>query len=354
MVPVEADGSAHFKAPAFRDISFNALDSEGRVLMKMGSPTQIMPGEVLGCVGCHESRFMAPSPKKGMPMAVQRDPTIPEFPNWGTDGIVDFVKVVQPVLDRYCVRCHSGPAPAATVDLSNDKTRFFNMAYDQLLDRGMVDFIIQNESDHEENTPKGNGSIVSRIREKIETDHSGQVLPLEARQRIYTWIDSNVPYYGTYNYTNALALGGRGRWDYYEKNSRFKKDFMPAFQKRCFDCHKHAISIQGHRSIREVVITSKIWDDNYCIRSASALNGGAWSDLYEPAHRINLTHPEWSLALTAPLAKEAGGLGLCRNKDGTRYIFKDKNDPDYQTMFKVIKYMGERMLADPRVDMLDP
>ena len=352
-VPVEADGSAHFKAPAFRDISFNALDSEGRVLMKMGSPTQIMPGEVLGCVGCHESRLMAPPTKKGIPIAAQREPSIPQFPDWGTDGIVDFVKVVQPVLDKYCVKCHGGPTPVANVNLSNDKTRFFNMGYNQLVDRGMVDFIMQNQTDHEEGTPKGSGSIVSRIREKIETDHSGQILPLEVRQRIYTWIDSNIPYYGTYNYTNALAMGGRGRWFNYEGHCWFREDYVPVFQKRCFDCHKHTVSIQGIRGIYEAVVTSKIWDNNYCIRSADGLNGGGWSDLYEPSFRINLSHPEWSLALTAPLAKEAGGLGLCRDLDGTPYIFKDKSDPDYQTMLMVINKLHERLLADPRVDMLD-
>ncbi len=342
-VPVEADGSAHFKAPAVKDISFNALDSEGRVLMKMGSTTQIMPGEVLGCVGCHESRFMAPPPstKKGMPIAAQREPTIPEFPDWGTDGIVDFVKVVQPVLDKYCVKCHSGPNPAATVDLSNDKTRFFNMGYDQLVDRGMVDYIIQNPADHEENTPNGNGSIVSRIRQFIETDHSGQVVPLKDRQRIYTWIDSNVPYYGTYNFTNGIRMGGRGRWYNYEGHQWFREDYAQVFQKRCFDCHKH--TIPGVR--RGKVVTSKIWDNEYSIRSA----GG----IYEPVHRINLTHPEWSLALTAPLAKEAGGLGLCQDKDGTPYIFKDKNDPDYKTMLMVFKKLNEGLLAEPRADMID-
>ena len=30
-----------------------------------------------------------------------------------TDGIVDFPTVVQPVLDKYCVRCHAGRNPAA-------------------------------------------------------------------------------------------------------------------------------------------------------------------------------------------------------------------------------------------------
>ena len=66
-VPVEEDGSAHFIAPALRDISFNALDDQGRVVQKMGSTTQTMPGETQSCIGCHEHRSTAPLRRSGCP-----------------------------------------------------------------------------------------------------------------------------------------------------------------------------------------------------------------------------------------------------------------------------------------------
>ena len=56
--------------------------------------------------------------------------------------------------------------------------------------------------------------------------------------------------------------------------------------------------------------------------------------------------------LTASLAAGAGGLGLCKNKDGSP-IFADKSDPDYQRMLRGLKEGNRRLTADPRVDMLD-
>ena len=56
LVPVEADGSAHFEVPALRSLYFHALDADGKMLMTMGSDMVAMPGERRSCVGCHESR----------------------------------------------------------------------------------------------------------------------------------------------------------------------------------------------------------------------------------------------------------------------------------------------------------
>jgi hypothetical protein len=352
-VPVEADGSAHFVAPAIKDISFNALDAEGKVLMKMGSTAQVMPGEVQSCIGCHEDRFMAPPTNKHVPIAAKRAASIPEQPDWGTNGIIDFVTVVQPVLDKYCVSCHSGPTPEGYVDLSGDKTRFFNMGYNQLVDRGLVNYANMNGTDHGETTPKAVGAIVSRIREKIETDHSGQVLPLVDRQRIYAWIDSGIPYYGTYTFINTNSTGGRGRWYTRDKNKWFAKDFMPVFTRRCYDCHARQVNRQTYNygprhPDKTVMVTSRVWDDQ-------ALMTAGFSSIARmgPSHRINLTHPEWSQMLTAPLAEEAGGLGLCRAADGAPYIFKDRSDPDYEAMAEALGKGRDGLLTDPRVDMLD-
>jgi len=48
---------------------------------------------------------------------------------------------------------------------------------------------------------------------------------------------------------------------------------------------------------------------------------------------LNLTHPQHSLALQAPLAKTADGLQLCAGKDG-KPIFPNKNDADYKSILK--------------------
>jgi len=104
-VPVEADGSVHFKVPAGRALHFQLLDEHRRCLQTMRSFSGVMPGEVRGCLGCHELHSASPAPRAGT--AVSRPPTELSPPPWGTESI-GYERFVQPVLDRYCGKCHQG------------------------------------------------------------------------------------------------------------------------------------------------------------------------------------------------------------------------------------------------------
>jgi len=106
-VPVEADGSVHFKAPAGRALYFQLLDADRRCLQTMRSFTGLMPGEHRGCVGCHEMHSGTPQQQRGL--AIQRPPAELSPPPWGTESI-SYERFAQPVLDRYCVKCHHGKA----------------------------------------------------------------------------------------------------------------------------------------------------------------------------------------------------------------------------------------------------
>ena len=126
---------------------------------------------------------------------------------------MDFVKQVQPVLDRYCLACHQGSEAKGRIDLSGDKTRLFNMAFETLVFHdGLV------ERYHINRGPTGNfpalvtGSSVSRLTRLIEQRHGDVDVDDEGRRRIYTWIDANVPYYGTWEMTRPHTLGGRDTW----------------------------------------------------------------------------------------------------------------------------------------------
>lgn len=109
-VPVEADGSVHFRVPAGRALFFQLLDAQRRCLHTMRSFTGVMPGEHRGCVGCHEGHSTAPPQQTGL--ALQRPPSELTPPPWGTESI-SYERFAQPVLDRYCVRCHQGQSPGA-------------------------------------------------------------------------------------------------------------------------------------------------------------------------------------------------------------------------------------------------
>ncbi len=107
-VPVESDGSVHFKAPAGLTLFFQLLDTDRRCLQTMRSFTGLMPGEQRGCVGCHERHSTAPPQRHGL--AMMRPPTELTPPPWGAESI-SYERFVQPVLDRYCVKCHRRDAP---------------------------------------------------------------------------------------------------------------------------------------------------------------------------------------------------------------------------------------------------
>lgn len=103
--PVEADGSVHFRAPPGRSLYFQLLDESYRCLQTMRSFSGLMPGEVRGCVGCHELHSSTPPSRQGL--ALLRPPSDLTPPPWGEESI-GYERFVQPVLDRYCIRCHQG------------------------------------------------------------------------------------------------------------------------------------------------------------------------------------------------------------------------------------------------------
>jgi len=349
-VPVEADGSAHFRAPALREIYLQVLDGEGRELQRMTSALQLMPGETLGCIGCHEPRHATPwAGYAAVPAALRRAPDRPERPGWGTDGVVDFVKVVQPVLDAYCTKCHSGPDPDGGYDLSGDKTRLFSMAYDNLLGRSrsyrqhdmatgemlpaekakgkpLVHFYWLLRTPTAVNQPLWTGSHASRLPEYLDAKHCERQVPPEARRRLYTWIDANVPYYATYAHSRPRSPGYRDLCTDVESgrpSKWFAEGFLGVYRRRCKSCHGDVPSTNDHR---------RIWDGQL-----------AW---------INFTHPAWSPALTAHLAKEAGGRGLGTETGGKGApLFTGTHDADYAAMLAAIREGREKMLAHPRVDM---
>ncbi len=109
VVPVETDGSVHFEVPPGRALHFQLLDEHYRGLQTMRSFSGVMPGEERGCVGCHELHSTLPPPKSGL--AFRRPPTTLTPPPWGDESI-SFERFVQPVLTRYCGKCHQGKGEA--------------------------------------------------------------------------------------------------------------------------------------------------------------------------------------------------------------------------------------------------
>lgn len=118
-VPVEADGSAYFHVPSGVTMFLQALDSEGMAVQTMRSGAYLQPGQTYTCIGCHEHRNTAPP--RVAPLAARREPSKLAA---GPEGSwpLDYAQLVQPVLDRQCVRCHKPGTDGAKFDLTPAKS----------------------------------------------------------------------------------------------------------------------------------------------------------------------------------------------------------------------------------------
>jgi len=103
-VPVESDGSAFFRVPSGVPVFFQALDATGAAVQTMRTLTYAMPGQTLSCVGCHEHRESAP--RVSQPALAVARPASKISPGPEGSWPLRFDRLVQPVLDRYCVECH--------------------------------------------------------------------------------------------------------------------------------------------------------------------------------------------------------------------------------------------------------
>jgi mono/diheme cytochrome c family protein len=323
-VPVDEKGSAYFRAPSNCELYFIALDKDGKEVQRMGSVTQITTGERVSCVGCHEPRMSAPPAAAKSDVRSGLPPSAITPPPWGA-GPVDYVRHVQPVFDRYCVRCHSGTSPAGRADLSGDKTRFFNMSYDTLIDRRMVAYYYINPGPTGAFPALKTGTMASRLTQFVEDKHHGVEMDGESRRRIYAWVDANVQYYSTYDMSRTYTMGGRDTWNFVPDNRRVQPQPEPwlaelegLLKAQCASCHG---------SLSEDAQSRKMM----------------W---------VNLTRPENSRLLNAHLVKPAGGLGLEGTKNGKRSpVIDSTRNSVYVAMLAALRKGKESLDKRPRMDM---
>jgi hypothetical protein len=207
-VPVEADGSAYFRAPAKKPLYFQAVDENGRAVQSMRSVTYLQPGERQGCVGCHEPRNQAVTTQKTRPLAMRRAPSRLKTGPEGTRPF-SFSRLVQPILDKHCVHCHDGnPGPnKSRIVLTGEAAGHFTKSYENL--KPFVRWYEWGGASIEPiiTRPGKIGADVSPLTEILADSVHGQCVKLdngELRQ-LYIWLDGNVPFYGTYDSDEQLA-----------------------------------------------------------------------------------------------------------------------------------------------------
>ncbi len=193
-VPVEADGSAHFVAPAGVPLLFQALDEKGQAIQVMRSATYVQVGETVSCVGCHESRSSTAG-VRGMPAALKRGASRIEA---GPEGSKPFSYplLVQGVLDKHCVSCHSTKDPQGGVNLSGEAEGHYTRSYNAMAARVPWSNDTNESSASLPNQFGARGSSVMRL---VLGDHYKVKLSAEEVERLATWMDTNALFYGTFD-----------------------------------------------------------------------------------------------------------------------------------------------------------
>ena len=229
-VPVEADGSVHFTAPAGVELFFQALDADGCAIQSMRSGTAFVPGERASCQGCHEPKNAAPNPvPSAAPLAMRRAPSVLAP---GPDGSRPFSypRLIQPVLDAHCVACHAekinAAAPgrktpprldAAATELPvsgwmNRTTRYTASYLSLAQPYGFTTYGSKrdwNSPAFYRTIPGTFGARASKLYALLRAGHHGVRLSADEMSRIVTWLDSVCQFYGVYEKTGGeVQLAG--------------------------------------------------------------------------------------------------------------------------------------------------
>lgn len=316
-VPVETDGSAYFTVPAGKFVYFQLLDENGMMIHSMRSGTMLQPGEVMGCIGCHEERLGSPTTaEKSTLKAMKRAPT-PMKGWYGPERNFSYAAEVQPVLDRNCISCHDFGGKAEKLNLSGDKELVFNYSYTNLM---RLSPSYYKRAEHEQNEkeklplvssvgagpvkilpPYSWGSHRSRLVKMLQEGHKDLKLDAESMDRIITWIDLNAPYYPS-----------------------------------------HASYYSGNTAGRSPINHQQLLELGQLVSQSPNGSEYGWSKVNEYANNqfaklmgqygplMNFTRPEYSFCLQG---------------------FEDKNSDEYQRALELIRLGQRNMQQHPRADM---
>ncbi|MHC4996516.1 MAG: HzsA-related protein, partial [Planctomycetota bacterium] len=343
-VPVEPDGSAHFKVPARRPIFFIALDANDNSVKRMHSFTSVMPGETTSCIGCHEERNTVLAANLPSPLAARRPPSAIRKIE-GIPEVFDFPRDIQPILDKHCVECHNPQQRDGNVLLTGDRGPMFSHSYYTLTIRRQ--FADGRNREHANYEPYAVGAAASPLMQKLRGEHYGAQLSEAEIKTIRYWIEAAATYPGTYAALGTGMIGG------YQQNKPAINNELEwptsrmgaaAINHRCAPCHNKRLKLPRILADESGI---SFWKPSL---DDPALHGSR--------HIVfNLTHPEQSLILLGPLAREAGGYGACYQVkpngqiDRSVDVFKDTGDPYYQAILAMIQAGKDRLDRIKRFDM---
>ena len=242
---VREDGSAMFVVPAHLPVYFQAIDQRGCAVQTMRSWSTLQPGETASCVGCHESKNVAPPVSSGVSLALKAGPQ-PLRPFHGPARGFSFGKEIQPILDRHCIRCHddrtdlpfhkpedAAGATGSTGGDQDDPDRSFSLLAHENVDpvakrRWSDAYLVLTNARRQKKgaywgrstelvnwisvqsappllPPYAAGAAKSRLMVLLEAGHKDVKLSREELEKIACWIDLLVPFCGDYTEAHAWS-----------------------------------------------------------------------------------------------------------------------------------------------------
>jgi hypothetical protein len=224
---------------------------------------------------------------------------------------VDYPRDIQPILNKHCVKCHnarSGHGP----NLSGGATPSDTIGYTALSRMSNLGGNVRGND-----PPYKYGSGSSKLLKMLAGGHGKTKLSQAEMNLIRLWIDTGMWQHGTHAAMSLQGLQGYGASDDPFSSKRYRATIdADILQRRCDSCHT------PRKRPRNYLKRGQLDDEN-----------------------VNLSRPEMSKLLLAPLAVEAGGLGLCRDKDtqqrGEGSVFADKSDADYVALKAEIEKMRD-------------
>lgn len=377
-VPVEADGSVYAKVPALRSLQLVALDENDLSVKRMLSFLTVMPGERSACLGCHEDRNQAApqflpgvensqinGPGYSIFKTFQRPPSeiapISEAPD-----IFDYPRDIQPIWDRHCLPCHDTENYAGRVLLTGDQGPMFTHSYFMLSAR--LQMADGRDLAHGNYLPYSIGSAASPLLDKVNGNHYSVHLSSHELRMVKLWIDASATFPGTYA---ALGSGMIGSYASLEYGTKPKINYLAwpglkrakdAMDRRCASCHQGDAKLPASPAdnlglrlhhLKYGPGTPRFWSPPWLKPDAVLRTGSLeWMKKYaDPkmqfSHNIlyNLSRPEKSVQLLAPLSKSAGGYGLCGG------IFASMADADYQELLAGIREAKAHLESITRFNM---
>ncbi|MFV1966254.1 MAG: hypothetical protein ACC628_12590 [Pirellulaceae bacterium] len=187
--------------------------------------------------------------------------------------------------------------------------------------------------------PRDIGSSASPLMDYLDGRHYEARLSDKERATVRLWIDSSAVYAGSYG---ALASG------------MFPVEFpFDTVARRCGSCHGKEVTGKqigtgnlyfrfGQQGPHFPLVHE--FKDLQQIRGS--IGYYKFGNARPPQSLCNLSRPDKSLLVQAPLAREAGGLTLCG-----QLVFPSTSDPDYQTLLGRILAASKRHDEGKRFDM---